>query len=152
MNVTSVLVGSPYFQRRMLLPIVVITGFLGLGWLYALNLIEGSLPQQIELLFLVIPLLVSIVSVGIFAYKGEGVLLGWLIGAGFVFGPITAQGYNMLEKERSMGHEVGIPDVVEVLLGGVLSSSIFAFITGLIGLILGGGLQLLISRKINNTS
>ena len=147
MNSTSVLVGSPYFRTRMFIPVVIITGILGLGWLYALNLIEDSLPQQIEFVFLAVPVLITVGAVGIFAYKGEGVLFGWLIGAAFVFGPITLMGYDMFQKEMSMGREFEIGMVSELLLGSVMWSSLFALIIGAIGLILGGGLRFLTSRR-----
>lgn len=146
MNSISVLVGSPYFPRRMFIPIVVISGILGLGWLYALNLID-TLPQQVELVFLAVPVLITAGAVGIFAYKGEGVLFGWLVGAAFVFGPIVSIGYNMLQKEISMGRETRIINTIEVLIGGILWSSIFAFIAGCIGLVLGGGARLITSQR-----
>ena len=147
MDNTSVLVGSPYFRTRLFLPIIIITGLLGLGWLYALGSIEGNLPQQIEIVVLAVPVVLTISAVGIFAYKGEGVLFGWMIGAAFVFGPITMLGYDMLQKEYSMGREAGIADGIEVLMGGIVWSALFAFIMGLVGLILGAGLRYLTSRR-----
>jgi len=144
MGITSVLVGSPYFRRRMMIPISIGAGILGVGWLYGFSLIEEYLPQQIGLIvFLAVPVVLTIGAVGLFAYNGEGVLLGWVIGAAVVFGPIVLMGYDMIQKERSMGRDVGIGEGIEILLGGVVWSSLFASVVGVIGLVLGGGLRLL---------
>ena len=138
-------VGTPYFRSRLAIPIVALTVGLGLGWLYALNLIEDRLPQAIEFVFLAVPVVFTIVVVGVFAYRGEGVLFGWVLGTAVVFGPVTLMGYDMLAKERSMGQDVGITAFGELLVGSLLWSSLFALTMGGVGLVLGVGFRYLTS-------
>ena len=140
MDFTRVLVGGPTFPRTLAIGLVIITAILSFGWVALFAAIEHSVPGSAGVfVWLGIPAFVSVAATGAVAFEGEGMLFGWVIGAAAFFGTVIVLGYDTSQK-------TGEWTVVEVLLGGVMWSSILALLFGVVGFVLGGGFRLLSSR------
>ncbi|WP_290812705.1 hypothetical protein [Halovivax sp.] len=83
-TVRSLLFGTPGDRRRRHLLAVPALAALGYAWLLFVGVTEGVFPGTTALyVWFGVPALVATATVALFAYRGDGVVLGWALGAAF---------------------------------------------------------------------
>ena len=141
MNVRAAILGGPSFPRTLAGALVVIAAIAGFGWLYVLDVVYGSLPDDMVFYGGIGALaLVSTVAVGICAFRMEGLLFGWLVG----IAPYYLAFVSLLDGGR---RKTGEWTVIDVLLGGVFWAVMFSFVFCALGLVLGVSLRWITVRR-----